>query len=82
MVKETMHYNLTYKKLLSDNDTDIPVLTEIYKTPEISVDERNAASLKLFENAGFTRTSKEDELINLSYQRKEDLQTAKTADMK
>ena len=36
---------------------------------EISIDETNTASLRLFENAGFIRESKEDELINFVYQR-------------
>lgn len=43
-----------------------------YERIEISVDERNVASLKLFEKAGFIRMSKEDELINCVYQRKVD----------
>ena len=37
---------------------------------EISIDETNSASLKLFEKAGFIRTSKEDGLLNFVYQRK------------
>ena len=43
-----------------------------YERIEISIDERNAASLRLFENAGFIRTSKDDELINFAYQRRTD----------
>lgn len=39
---------------------------------EISIDETNSASLKLFENAGFIRTLSEDGLINFVYQRKTD----------
>jgi RimJ/RimL family protein N-acetyltransferase len=41
-----------------------------YKKIEISIDEANSASIKLFENAGFVRTSRDDELINFVYQRK------------
>ena len=43
-----------------------------YDRIEISIDEANTSSLKLFEKAGFTRTSKEDELINYVYQRRTD----------
>ena len=41
-----------------------------YNKIEISIDEANSASIKLFENAGFVRTSRDDELINFVYQRK------------
>ena len=41
-----------------------------YKKIEISIDEANSASIKLFKNAGFVRTSRDDELINFVYQRK------------
>ena len=44
-----------------------------YERIEISIDETNVASLRLFENAGFIRVSKEDELINFVYQRREDI---------
>lgn len=40
-----------------------------YKQIKISIDESNAASIKLFENAGFTFVSKEDELFNYVYER-------------
>ena len=40
-----------------------------YACIEVSVDVRNEASLKLFENAGFIRVSQEDELITLVYQK-------------
>ena len=43
-----------------------------YERIEISVDEKNTASLRLFENAGFIRLLKEDELINFVYYRKTD----------
>ena len=57
--------NLT--DLIEDIQNDIFKLN--YNKIEISIDETNSASLKLFENAGFTRTSKDDELINLVYQK-------------
>ena len=57
-------------KVIKDIQNDIFELD--YKKIEISIDESNDASLKLFENAGFTRTSREDELINFVYQRKTD----------
>ena len=40
-----------------------------YDRIEISIDESNIASLKLFENAGFTFVSKEAELLNYVYDR-------------
>ena len=40
-----------------------------YDRIEISIDESNIASLKLFENAGFTFVSKEAELLNYVYER-------------
>ena len=39
----------------------------IFDTVEVSVDERNAASIRLFEKMGFLRVSQEDELINYRY---------------
>lgn len=39
-----------------------------YKRIEISIDESNIASIKLFERAGFSFTSKEDELLNYVYE--------------
>ncbi|MBE6697538.1 MAG: GNAT family N-acetyltransferase [Ruminococcaceae bacterium] len=54
-------------KVIEDIQNDIFKLN--YNKIEIAVDETNSASLKLFENAGFTRTSKDDELINLVYQK-------------
>jgi len=41
-----------------------------YEKIEISIDETNIASINLFEEAGFIRVSKEDELINFVYQRR------------
>lgn len=41
-----------------------------YDKIEISIDESNIASRKLFENAGFTFVSKEDELLNFVYEKK------------
>ena len=40
-----------------------------YERIEVSIDERNTASLRLFKNAGFICTSKNDELIDFVYQR-------------
>ena len=40
-----------------------------YENIEISIDEANTASLRLFGNAGFVFTSKEDELLNFVYKR-------------
>ena len=54
-------------RVIRDIQNDIFKLN--YNKIEISIDETNSASLKLFENAGFTRTSKDDELINLVYQK-------------
>ena len=45
-----------------------------YERIVVSIDEGNAASLRLFENAGFIRTTKDDELINFVYQLKERIQ--------
>ena len=44
-----------------------------YDNIEISIDERNAASLKLFENAGFIRVSQDGELINMVFHLKNSL---------
>lgn len=38
-----------------------------FKRIEISIDEANTASIKLFERAGFSFVSKEDELLNYVY---------------
>ena len=54
-------------KVIKDIQNDIFKLN--YNRIEISIDETNSASLKLFENAGFIRMSKDDELINLAYQK-------------
>ena len=40
-----------------------------YDRIEISIDESNIASLKLFENAGFSFVSKEDELLNFVFEK-------------
>ena len=40
-----------------------------YDRIEISIDESNIASIKLFENAGFSFVSKEDELLNYVYEK-------------
>ena len=54
-------------KVIKDIQNDIFGLN--YDRIEISIDESNIASLKLFENAGFTFVSKEDELLNYVYER-------------
>lgn len=41
-----------------------------YERIEISIDESNTASRKLFENADFSFISKEDELLNYAYEKK------------
>lgn len=50
-------------------DLQSGVLGLDYEVIEVSVDEKNAASLKLFEKAGFVRVSQEDELIHLVYRK-------------
>ena len=40
-----------------------------FKRIEIAIDESNAASIKLFERAGFSFVSREDELLNFAYER-------------
>ena len=54
-------------KIIEDIQNDIFKLN--YNKIEISIDETNSASLKLFKNAGFIQISKDDELINLVYQK-------------
>ena len=53
-------------KMVKDIKQDILGLN--YKKIEISIDESNLASIKLFENAGFIFVSKEDELMNFVFQ--------------
>lgn len=53
--------------ILKDIQNDVFGLD--YERIEISIDERNTASLRLFKKAGFICTSKDDELINFTYQR-------------
>lgn len=54
-------------RVIKDIQNDIFGLN--YDRIEISIDESNIASLKLFENAGFTFVSKEVELLNYVYER-------------
>ena len=54
-------------KVIKDIQNDIFKLN--YKKIEISIDKSNIASIKLFENAGFRFVSKEDELINFTYEK-------------
>jgi len=51
-------------KIIKDIQNDVFGLH--YERIEASIDERNTASLRLFENAGFIRTSKDDELISFA----------------
>ena len=52
-------------KIVKDIQNDVFGLG--YEKIEISIDERNVASLRLFENAGFKAVSKDGELINYIY---------------
>ena len=54
-------------KVIKDIQNDIFKLN--YKKIEISIDERNIASITLFKNTGFSFVSKEDELMNFVYQK-------------
>ena len=54
-------------KVIKDIQKDIFKLN--YKKIEISIDERNISSITLFENAGFSFVSKEDELMHFVYQK-------------
>lgn len=54
-------------EIIKDIKNDIFNLN--YDTIEISIDERNTASIKLFENSGFTFVSKECELMNYIYKK-------------
>lgn len=52
-------------------DIQSGVLGLEYDQIEVSIDERNTASLKLFESAEFVRVSQDGELINMVYRKKE-----------
>ena len=52
-------------KILEDIQNDFFGLN--YERIQISIDEGNTASLRLFQNAGFVCTSKENELISFVY---------------
>ena len=54
-------------KIIEDVKNDVFDLG--YEKIEISIDDKNYASIKLFENAGFSFVSKEDELINYIYKK-------------
>lgn len=54
--------------LEKNEDIKQDILGLNYKKIEISIDESNIASIKLFENAGFIFVSKEDELMNFVFQ--------------
>lgn len=53
-------------KVVKDIQNDVFGLG--FEKIEIAVDEKNTASLRLFENMGFVCISKEEELLNLVYQ--------------
>ncbi len=57
-------------RIIKDIQNDVFGLE--YERIEISIDERNTASIKLFGNAGFLCISKDDELINYIYQKTKD----------
>lgn len=59
------------KEALRNVQTDVFCLG--FERIEVSIDEKNTASLRLFEEAGFLRTSKENELISLVYRKKEEV---------
>lgn len=52
-------------KVINDIKKDIFNLS--FKKIEVSIDENNSPSLRLFENAGFKFVSQEDELKNYEY---------------
>lgn len=54
-------------QIIQDIQNDIFKLG--YKSIEISIDEANIASLRLFEKVGFAFTTREDELLNFVYKR-------------
>ena len=54
-------------KVIKDIQRDIFKLN--YKKIEISIDEKNVASIKLFRNSGFSFVSQEDELMNFVYEK-------------
>lgn len=54
-------------RVMKDVQNDIFDLS--YDRIEISIDESNIASIKLFENAGFSFVSREDELLNFVYEK-------------
>ncbi len=54
-------------RVIRDIQNDIFALG--YKRIEISIDESNIASMKLFENAGFVFVAREDELLSYVYEK-------------
>ena len=54
-------------RVIRDIQNDIFALG--YKRIEISIDESNIASIKLFENAGFVFVTRDDELISYVYEK-------------
>ena len=54
-------------KVIEDIKNDIFELN--YKRIDVSIDESNLTSIRLFEKAGFSFVSKEDELMNFIYEK-------------
>ena len=52
-------------KIVKDLQSDVLGLN--YDCSEVSIDEKNAASLRLFEKLGFLAVSRDDELLNYIY---------------
>ena len=64
------HQNAGYgTKILTDIQKDVFGLG--YKRIEVSIDETNIASIRLFEKVGFTFVSQEDELRNYAWRKGE-----------
>ena len=62
---------MIYRLIKNLDDEDIPIILSTYKKPSIlqfiNIDEKNIASLKLFESAGFVCTGKDEELLEYEY---------------
>ena len=60
---------LAFRDIEPQAPEHIIIIPKLHIESANAIDETNSASLKLFENAGFRRVSKDDELINLVYQK-------------
>ncbi|MBE6787753.1 MAG: hypothetical protein E7537_05340 [Ruminococcaceae bacterium] len=62
---------MTYCLLKKADDADIPLILSVYKQPLISqfisIDEKNTASINLFESAKFVCVGKDTELLEYEY---------------